>query len=56
MADQRSIDVATGVLLERHGLGQAEALARMLGTASTSGRTLLEIARAILDGTAESAP
>jgi hypothetical protein len=49
LTDRQTIDVATGVLMERRHLTQPQARRLMLEAARTSHRGLLETARDLLD-------
>jgi GAF domain-containing protein len=53
LSDRQAVDVATGILMERHDLTQEDARRLLLETARTRHRPLLEIARALLGRTAD---
>ena len=53
LSDRQSVDVATGILMERRDLTQHEARRLLLGTARTRDRPLLEIARELLERTTD---
>jgi two-component system, response regulator PdtaR len=47
LAARKAIERAKGLLMERDGLTEAEAFARMRGAAQQTGKTLLDIAQAV---------
>ncbi|MFI7581504.1 GAF domain-containing protein [Kocuria kalidii] len=49
LTDRATVDVATGIVMERRGLDQHHARVALLKTSRAEGRPLLEIARAVLD-------
>jgi transcriptional regulator with GAF, ATPase, and Fis domain len=53
LADRQAIDTATGLLMERHGLGQDAARYRLMDASRAGGHTLAHLARQVLSGTSE---
>ncbi|HST71084.1 GAF and ANTAR domain-containing protein [Kocuria rosea] len=49
LSDRQMVDVATGIVMERRGLGQQQARVALLEASRAQGRELTEIARAVLD-------
>lgn len=50
LSDRRSVDVATGVVMERRGVDQRRARVVLLEASREQGRGLVEIARSVLGG------
>lgn len=49
LTDRQTVDVATGIVMERRGLDQQQARAALLQASRSQGLPLLEVAHAILD-------